>query len=131
MAKLKATPKSYADALDVFNKAYASGTRRAGQCSIRLGNNTYLESYTDGTKIDRFCVRLHDTNIVEFYYDGRIVLHTQSPSGLLWRTVTTKQRLNAFIHGRIHQDAGRWYYSTLNPDGSVYAQREFHEGLIA
>jgi len=117
LAKLRATPKNFNDCKHVFNT-----NRTTDECSIRLGNNTYLESYTD----DRFCIRLRETNIIEFYADGRVVLHTGG-----WYTVTTKARLNAFLHnGRIHQDAGIWYYSTLNEDGSIYAQRRFHEGLV-
>jgi hypothetical protein len=104
MAKLKATPKNFADALNLFNT-----TRTTGKCSIRLGNNTYLESYTDGTKIDRFCVRLHNTNIVEFLHDGRIRLYSGG-----WHSVTTKERINQFVNGTLYQQKGTWYYQFTN-----------------
>ena len=64
MAKLKATPKNYADALAVL----------AGRTSVRLGNNTYLLAinervYSAGHITEEritIAVKLHDTNIVKF-----------------------------------------------------------------
>jgi hypothetical protein len=122
MAKLKATPTNFAEALAAFDSVKRGS--RIG--SIRIGNNTYLESYVDGCSVDRICVRLHETNIVEFWADGRVILNSGG-----YRTVTTKERINQFIRpaGRIHQDAGVWYYSALYPDGAVYAQRVFEDGL--
>ena len=119
MAKLKATPKNFAEALEAFD-TFKRGSRIG---SVRLGNNTYLESYVDGCSVDRICVRLHDTNIVIFNRDGRTTLHTAG-----YHTVTTKERINRFIAGRIHQDKGIWYYTTFQ-NGKVLAQRRFEEGM--
>jgi hypothetical protein len=93
MAKLKATPHTYSEAAAVLN----------GRDSVKLGNNTWLERIvTDRLKI---VVRLHSTNIVVFHDDGRVTLHTGG-----YRTVTTKDRLNQFITGRVYQKAHQWYY---------------------
>lgn len=102
MAKLKATPKSYAEALRVL------GDKQ----SVRLGNNTYLEAiaervYSEGRIPEEritIAVRLHSTHIVRFYEDGRVTLHTGG-----WQTVTTKDRLNEFITSRIYQKNHNWY----------------------
>ena len=72
MAKLKATPKNFAEALEVLGN----------RSSIRLGNNTYLESFTDGTQTDLIAVRLH----------------------------STKERLNQFIDGKVYQQKYAWFY---------------------
>lgn len=111
MAKLKATPKNFAEAQQVL------GTKS----SMRLGNNTFLERvwervYEDGRiPEDRASirVRLHDTHIVIFHSDGRVTLHT----GGYW-TVTTKERINHFIVGQLFQKNGSWFIS-YKSDNSV------------
>ena len=100
MAKLKATPKNYAEALIVL----------AGRESVRLGNNTYLER----DSVECIVVRLHQTDIVNFFADGRVTLHTGG-----YRTVTTKERMNQFITGKIYQKAGAWFYAYCGSDGMV------------
>lgn len=116
MAKLKSTPKNFEQAFAVL------GNRD----SMRLGNNTYLESYVDGTQIDRICVRLHGTNIVQFFSDGRVTLHT----GGYW-TVTTKDRINQFISGRVYQKDHQWFYVGHNCDGALAwdSPEDFTEGM--
>ena len=99
MAKLKATPKNYAEALIVL----------AGRESVRLGNNTYLETRSYG-----IVVRFHDTPIVKFWESGCVTLHTGG-----YRTVTTKERMNQFITGKIYQKAGAWFYAECGSDGMV------------
>ena len=90
MAKLRATPHTYTEAAAVLN----------GRDSVKLGNNTWLESFSGG-----IAVRLHNTRIVWFHEDGRVTLHTGG-----YRTVTTKDRLNQFIYGKVYQKAHQWYY---------------------
>jgi hypothetical protein len=98
MAKLKATPKNYAEALTVL----------AGRESVRLGNNTYLENVAEyGEYTGKIGVRLHNTYVVVFYpHDGRVTLHTGG-----YRTVTTKERINHFVSGALYQKACQWYYT--------------------
>ena len=108
MAKMKATPKN-------FEQAKAA---LAGRDSMRLGNNTFLESYTDGTQVDRICVRLHSTNIVAFYPDGRVTLHTGG-----YRTRTTKERINHFITGRVYSRNYAWFYIAPLPFGADNSER--------
>ena len=119
MAKLKATPKNFAEALQAFDN-FKRGSRIG---SVRLGNNTYLESYVDGCKVDRICVRLHNTNIVTFCEDGRIVLNTDG-----YRTATTKDRINQFISGRVWQKNYQWFY-TSRLLGEDYETVSFKDGI--
>lgn len=67
----------------------------------KLANNTYLQ-YVSASA---YAVRLHDTNIITFYDDGRIMLNSGG-----WQTPTTKARLNEHLFGwAIWQDTGIWY----------------------
>jgi len=97
MAKLKAVPKSYAEAAEYL----------AGRDSVKLGNNTWLVYMDDhaNPELSQIGVRLHNTYIVRFYQDGRVSLHTGG-----YRTVTTKDRINQFIKGRVYQQALVWYF---------------------
>lgn len=117
MARLKATPKTFAEASQVLGN----------RCSVKLGHNTFLESYVDGTQVDRICVRLHSTNIVTFYPDGRVELRTGG-----WRTTTTKDRINQFITGRVYQKNYDWYYVGHGFDGQLAwdSPDDFVEGII-
>lgn len=90
MAKLKATPKNFEQARKVLGD----------KGSIRLGNNTYLE--LNGEHV--IAVRLHQTDIVKFYDDGRVTLYAGK-----WRTVTTKDRLNEFTTAYVFQTGGKWW----------------------
>jgi hypothetical protein len=112
MAKLKATPKNYAQAWEALS----------GKQSIRLGNNTYLEVanervYEDGRIPEErkvIAVRLHSTHVVKFYEDGRVTLHTGG-----YYTVTTKDRINEFITGCVYQKDHQWYYVGHNLEGAL------------
>lgn len=53
-----------------------------------IANNTIEITLLNDTKI----IRLHNTNIVTFATDGKIILNSGN-----WRTLTTKQRINSFI----------------------------------
>lgn len=99
MANLKATPKSYKRAAEIL----------AGRDKVKLGNNTWLETFHLG-----IAVRLHNTRIVVFYEDGRILLHTGG-----YRTVTTKDRINQFITGRVYQKAHQWFYVGHTSEGAI------------
>lgn len=113
MAKLKATPKSYAEALQTLN----------GKQSMRLGNNTYLEQRKQpgDCLTERIAVRLHSTDIVVFYPSGRVTLHTGG-----YESVTTKERLNHFIRpaAQVYQKAHKWY--VLQGD----VRLDFYEGFV-
>lgn len=112
MAKLKATPKNLAAAIEVL----------AGRESVRLGNNTYLENLPG---LQFIGVRLHNTYIVRFHYNGQITLHSGG-----WRTVTTKDRINEFISGRVYQKRGVWFYQGAREGWHIPAV-EFEEGMEA
>lgn len=53
---------------------------------------------------DTVAVRLHDTDIVTYHADGRIVLKTGG-----WKTATTKARMNEFSPARVHQADFEWF----------------------
>jgi len=103
MAKMKATPRTYAQAAEYL----------AGRDSVKLGNNTWLEMHAkEGTGYAPFvAVRLHGTDIVKFWESGRVTLHTGG-----YYTVTTKDRINQFIAGRVLQKYYQWFfkYATAN-----------------
>jgi hypothetical protein len=115
MAKLKATPKNYAEALTVL----------AGRESVRLGNNTYLMNIDYARITPCIAVRLHSTDIVKFYPDGSVTLHTGG-----YHTVTTKERINHFITGRVYSRNYQWFYCPL-VDGRKAGElaKAFEEGM--
>jgi hypothetical protein len=94
---------TYAKAADLMDTA-RKGVRR-------LANNTYLHAHQDG-----YAVQYHDTDVVVLRKDGTYVLDTGG-----WKTVSTKDRLNAFAPVRIHSERGAWYLA----DGTPYA-----DGLV-
>jgi hypothetical protein len=115
VAKLKATPKNYAEAVAVLK----------GKIRTRLGNNTYLE-LSDSDPVHGFIgVRLHDTYVVRFWADGQVTLHTGG-----YRTVTTKERINQFINGRVYAKNYQWFYCPL-VDGRAAGELacSFGEGM--
>lgn len=108
---------------------YASALSMSQSRRRKLANNTYLE-----VNEDSFGVRLHDTQIIQWYEDGRIILNTDG-----WTTVTTKDRMNRALSPdwNVYSDRGVWYvarsgtathpYSdgmTLFPDGTVTGEGE-------
>ena len=101
MAKLKAHPKTYQQAVEVLGNRH----------SLKLGNNTYLER---DDCADCISVRLHQTDIVNFFADGRITLRTGG-----WYKNTTKDRLNEFITGRVYQKDYAWFYVGHGSTGAL------------
>ena len=106
-------PQSYDDALEIYTDRQRNSTLRRG---IKLANNTYLTypAFEDGLSTDQvpawFGVRLHDTNVVEFHADGRILLNSGG-----WKTVTTKQRMNACLNEfKVYSQKRVWYVSPLD-----------------
>jgi hypothetical protein len=96
-----------------------------------IDNNTRIVK-----REDKYAIRLHNTDIVIFYPDGRIKLNSGG-----WKTRTTKDRINnalgEYPHSVacdycIHSDRGIWYIwkagtqvcifndgMVINPDGSL------------
>lgn len=71
----------------------------------------------------------HNSRIVTFLRDDSLLLNSNG-----YRTVTTKQRLNAVLgdRGRVSQVKGEWYYrdSGLRHEGGPWQDITFHDGLI-
>jgi hypothetical protein len=124
MAKLKAAPKTFAEAAAILK----------GRVSLKLGNNTWLELTGSDPVHDYIAVRLHNTQIVKFWADGSVTLHTGG-----WYRVTTKDRLNEFIRGRVQgkcetQSMERTNGITIRPmqrkhRGHQHRARPFKEGM--
>lgn len=104
MAQVKHTVTSFEEAAKVFATA-----RRNRKGEVVLANNTVLRAYrgVDGTT---YAVRLHDTNVVRFTEDGRILLNTGG-----FYSLTTADRMNAFtpFAVRINRRKGDYVLSFL------------------
>ncbi len=81
----------------------------------KLAHNTFVEADQDGS----LGVRFHLTRIITFHPDGSFTVNTGG-----YRTVTTKQRLNALLPAGygIHQVSYVWRIAT--PEGDF----EFENG---
>lgn len=100
--------KSYSEAAQVL------GARRGR----KLENNTYLERRS----ADSIAVRLHSTDVVTYYADGKVVLNSGG-----WRTVTTKDRLNKYAPVNVVQEKRVWY---VVRDWKTRAREVFEDGYI-
>lgn len=100
-------------------KAIMDQPRIAKQGTKKLDQNTYLRR--EG---DRFFIRLHNTDIIELWYD-RTYLYSGG-----WQTVTTKARLNEYGPAgvRIWQERGVWYVR-YSGNGDPKQRVLFHEGI--
>jgi hypothetical protein len=67
-----------------------------------LENNTRLFRRSE----DCLAIRLHDTDVVTVFADGRIALDSGG-----WRTMVTKDRISGYAPVRITSDRGVWYVS--------------------
>lgn len=71
-----------------------------------VDNNTVEYTTADGRRV----IRLHDTDIITFMPNGKIILNSGG-----WKTMTTKNRINGFLDGTddlsigISQVKGMWY----------------------
>lgn len=66
----------------------------------KLKNNTYAERRDN----QAIAIRLHNTDILTFHQDGKIVVTSGG-----WKTVTTKARLNEYLEDYgISQEKGLW-----------------------
>lgn len=72
--------------------------------SKKIGHNTYVEDIGN----DTFGVRLHNTYVVRIYKDGTYTLHSGG-----WRTVTTKDRINANGPAKVYQKNHVWYVGNV------------------
>lgn len=88
-------------------KYLANGKRRAKLC-----NNTWVEDLGESV----VGIRLHNTTILMLYPDGRFRVNSGG-----YRTVTTKQRINALLPSgyRVFSKKFEWFMST--PSGDVFS----------
>jgi hypothetical protein len=99
-----------------------------GRCfnKRKLANNTYAIR----GELNTIAVRLHNTDIITFFPDGKVVLNSGG-----WKTSTTKSRINEFSGLNIYQSKGIWYVSkpgdwensVLFKDGMSYFNGELKD----
>lgn len=80
-----------------------------GRQSRRLAHNTYAELDDDGS----VGVRFHATRILTFHPEGTFTVSTGG-----WRTVTTKQRLNALLPAGFRIFSERYAWQIATPEGT-------------
>jgi hypothetical protein len=113
MAKMTTTADTYRD-LDEW-----LGSRDAK----KLAHNTTAERrpLPDG---DAIAVRLHSTDVVTFHADNTITLNSGG-----WRTVTTKDRINAVLPAplKVYSSDGVWTLQRMGNAPAVVS--EFYDGM--
>lgn len=122
-------PTNFTEAATLFNDRLSQGTLKRG---VKLGNNTYLTWEDTPEKVPGwFGVRLHQTNVVTFHSDGRIVLDSGG-----WHTVTTKDRMNRAIRSyhsssswSVYSDRGVWYVATGNYSAGTDKRWAYADGI--
>ena len=72
-----------------------------------IANNTLRINYNDGSS----AIRFHNTDIITFRTDNKIVLNSGG-----YRTLTTKERINKFAPVQLYQNKGLWYIN----NGSLF-----------
>lgn len=78
-----------------------------------LENNTRLFKRTvnvDGTEVEAFSVKLHNTFIVDRLPDGRAILYNGG-----WNTSTTADRIKTYGSSHVFSEKGDWYV-WMKPD---------------
>lgn len=104
---------TYSEAKDMMS--------RARQGRRKLANNTYLEERPEG-----YAVRLHGTDVVTLRPDGSAILNSDG-----WRTVTTKDRMNAYGPAAVFSKKGEWYAAARRPQGADFdAAVPYRDGLV-
>lgn len=86
MAQVKHSVSTHDEAAEVFATA-----RRNRKGEIVLANNTVLREVPGDDGETHYAVRLHDTNIVTYTEDGRIILNSGG-----FYSKTTADRMNKF-----------------------------------
>jgi hypothetical protein len=75
----------------------------------KLAHNTYVEQDADGS----IGVRFHSTRILTFHAEGTFTVNTGG-----YRTVTTKQRLNALLPNGYRIYSERYVWDITTPEGT-------------
>lgn len=86
----------------------------------KVANNTYLERRTD----ESIALVLHNTDVVTYHLDGRIVLDTGG-----WLTVTTKDRINAGLPRPWHLSSNKGTWELREGYGYVNTITRYTDGI--
>lgn len=90
----------YAEMERLVNKGRKPGEKK-------LKGNTWLVRWDE----DRIDVVFHGTAIIKAFSDGSFILDSGG-----WRTITTKERINAYAPVYIYQKKYVWYLSHQHKD---------------
>lgn len=95
-------------------------SKLTGRCKDRrkLANNTYANRCVNNA--DAIAIRLHDTDVLIFYSDGRVVYDSGG-----WRTVTTKDRMSTYGPWPVYQRDRVWYIRDRRTD----TEHEYYDGF--
>ena len=110
MNRVNELPNTYNEASDLLGNAD----------SRNIANNTRLHRLSDNI----IGLELHDTTVVEV--ESALNSLTFSTGG--WRSVTTKQRINAClgVRGSVYSEKRVWFYRSAVTGQTI----EFEEGLM-
>jgi len=93
VAKLKAT--NYQDIHNLLSKKNKE--------QVKLGHNTYASW---GELPGQIVIRFHQSDIVKLRISGTVFFNLAG-----WPTVTTRDRINQFVPGRVSQNKGEQFYN--------------------
>lgn len=103
-----------------MNTYIEAAEQLGGKASRKLENNTYLHRIDEHT----IAVKLHDTDVVTYYDDGRIVLNSGG-----WRTVTTKDRMEKYSPVWLRSFDGDWHIARHGEAGYRKTGDIFNDGV--
>lgn len=94
--KMKHICRSWSQAADLHRRL-ARTPKHGGPPRVNLGYATWLHRYeVEGEEFPFFAVKFHATNVVEYRYDGTLVLRTGG-----WLTLTTASRIDDYTPAEV------------------------------
>lgn len=120
---------NFEEAKELFETAYEKNKlvelkRGFGK---KIGNNTWIVKHNN----DKYCIQLHNTEIITLLSTGDVILDTSG-----WKTPLTKGRLETYVPISIWSHKGKWYFrptynykagdgATLFSDGMVLDKKGY------
>jgi hypothetical protein len=96
-------------------------TARRIQDGKPIANNTRLYGIEDCDGNTAVAVKLHKTYVVIHHQDGSFTLNSGG-----WRTVTTKERMNAWSEANVWQDKGEWFVRWMGKEYPYQDRMRFY-----
>lgn len=86
--------------------------------SKKVANNTYLMARRTPEGEYYIALRLHETDIIEFYENDEMAVFTGG-----WQTVTTKARINEYLPcNGVFQKHGDWFWNILGSEPEAFSE---------